>query len=118
MLAKPIIDLPEEYRPSIDDLPGDMQLIAAALEEAFPGMGIPVVMELAQRFGGSPLYIHKLKKTFTEWRNDRIRAMYDRGGVSGRELAWYWRLSQSSIEKILAQPSSQRELEEKQLRLF
>ena len=45
--------------------------------------------------------------------------MYDRGGVTGRELARIWRLSQSSIEKILAKPAtSQRELADKQLKLF
>jgi Mor family transcriptional regulator len=82
-------------------------------------MGVPVVMVLAQRFGGGPLYIRNLKGTFLEWRNDQIRAMYDQGNITGRELAWYWRLSQSSIEKILAEPgNSQRALEEKQMRLF
>ncbi len=110
--------LPEQYRPSMAELPGDMQLIAAAVEEAFPGMGVPVVMVLAHQFGGGPLYIRNLKGSFLEWRNDQIRAMYDQGGISGRELAWYWRLSQSSIEKILAQDGGQRALEEKQLKLF
>lgn len=108
--------LPEQYRPSIDQLPGDMQLIAAAVEEAFPGMGVPVAMLLAVRFGGGQLYIRNLKGSFLEWRNDQIRAMYDQGGITGRELAWYWRLSQSSIEKILAE--APRNKEERQMRLF
>lgn len=99
-----IHQLPEQYRPSVDELPGDMQLIAEVVEESFPGIGIPVVMVLARRFGGSPLYIRKLNGPLLRWRNEQIRAMYDNGGVSGRELAWYWQLSQSSIEKILAQP--------------
>lgn len=96
--------LPDRYRPSVDELPGDVQLVAEAIEESFPGMGVPVVMVLTQRFGGSPLYIRKLNGSLIEWRNDQIRTMYDHGGITGRELAWYWQLSLSSIEKILAQP--------------
>ncbi|MDD2467368.1 MAG: Mor transcription activator family protein [Desulfobulbus sp.] len=96
--------LPGEYRPDVGDLPGDIQLVAEAVEQSFQGMGVPVAMVLAKRFGGSPLYIRKLNGTLLKWRNDQIRAMYDLGGITGRQLAWYWQLSQSSIEKILAQP--------------
>ncbi len=118
-MSDKLLQLPEQYRPAVADLPSDMQLIASAVEEAYPGMGVPVALILAQRFGGSPLYIRKMNGALIEWRNDQIRAMYDQGGITGRELAWYWRLSQSSIEKILAQAgNSQRELAGKQMKIF
>jgi Mor family transcriptional regulator len=94
--------LPEQYRPSVDELPGDNRLIAEAIEESIPGMGVPIVLLLARSFGGSPIYIRKLNGSFLQWRNEQIRAMYDQGGISARKLSWYWQLSQSSIEKILA----------------
>ena len=109
-------NLPQKYLPNLEELPGDMQLIASALEDAFPAMGVQICMVLAQRFGGSPLYIRKLNGAFLEWRNDRIRAMYDQGGITGRELGWYWGLSQSSIEKILAETPKNNK--ERQMQLF
>ena len=110
--------LPEQYRPSIDELKGDMQVIAQAVEEALPGMGIPVLLALA-KVGGGWMYISKMEGATLKWRNDQIRAMYDQGNITGRELARFWGLSQSSIEKILAQPGdSQQELAERQLKLF
>lgn len=99
-----INQLSEQFRLSVGELPGDTQLIAEAIEESLPGLGIPVVLILARKFGGSPLYIRKLNGALLRWRNEQIRSMYDQGGVTGRQLAWFWQLSQSSIEKILAQP--------------
>nr|WP_320010590.1 Mor transcription activator family protein [uncultured Desulfobulbus sp.] len=97
-----VTSIPERYRPSVDNLPGDVQLLAEAVESSFPGMGVPIAMVLSKRFGGSPLYIRKQNGALLKWRNDQIRAMYDGGGITGRQLAWYWQLSQSMIEKILA----------------
>ncbi|WP_028319652.1 hypothetical protein [Desulfobulbus elongatus] len=114
-----LTNLPEQYRPPIDDLPGDMQVIAKAIEMDFPGLGVLIALALAQRVGGGPLYVRRMDRPLLDWRNDQIRAMYDRGEITMRELAWMWRLSLSSVEKILAQPSTkQKALEEKQLRLF
>ena len=111
--------IPAEYLPPIDELPGDMHVLAAGMEERFPGMGVLIVLALAEITGGQWVYIRKMEGPVLSWRNDAIRAMYDRGGVTGRELARIWRLSQSSIEKILAKPAtSQRELADKQLKLF
>jgi Mor family transcriptional regulator len=111
--------LPEQYRPPIDQLPGDMQVIAKAVETDFPGLGVLVALALAQRVGGGWMYIGRMGGALLAWRNDQIRAMYDQGGVTMRELAWMWRLSQSSIEKILAQPmTGQKALDDKQMRLF
>lgn len=123
-MDRQINQLPEQYRPPISELPGDMQAIAQAMEEDFPGLGVRIVLALAQRFPGQWVYIRKMDGPMLAWRNDCIRAMYDQGNITGRELSRFWRLSQSSIEKILAQPGnsqkrlSQESLEEKQMKLF
>jgi Mor family transcriptional regulator len=119
--AYPVTDiagLPAEYRPPIGELPGDMRVIAGALEEDFPGLGVLITLSLAQRLGGGWTYIRRLNNPLIDWRNDQIRAMYDQGGVTVRELARIWRLSQSSIEKILARPSKRAARPDRQMRLF
>lgn len=118
MSDKLIIDLPESYRPSIESLPGDMQMVAEGMEQRFPGMGVLIVMALAETVNGQWVYVRRMDGPMRSWRDDQIRAQYDLGGITIRELARYWGLSQSSIEKILAKPASQGELEKKQMKLF
>lgn len=110
--------MPEQYRPPIDGLPRDMQLIATGMEERFPGLGVLIALALAEIINGQCVYIGQMRGPLRAWRDDLIRAQYDQGGVTIRELASNWRLSQSSIEKILAKPASQGELEQKQMKLF
>ena len=118
-LRTDLAGLPERYRPPIEQLPGDMQVIAQAMEQDFPGFGVLITLSLAQRVGNGWMYIRRLDGPLLDWRNDQIRAMYDQGKVTMRQLARIWRLSQSSIEKILAQPDSSREPKtDRQLRLF
>ena len=110
--------LPAQYHPAIDKLPGDMQVMAQGLEERWPGMGVLIVLSLAEIINGQWVYIRRIDGPIRAWRDDSIRAQYDQGGITIRELARIWGLSQSSIEKILAKPASQEELKEKQLKLF
>lgn len=118
MSDKRITDLPEAYRPAIKALPGDMQMLAAGMEERFPGMGVLIIMALAEIVNGQWVYVRRMDGPMRSWRDDQIRAQYDLGGITIRELARYWGLSQSSIEKILAKPASQAELKSKQMELF
>lgn len=118
MSDKRIIDLPESYRPSIESLPGDMQMMAEGMEQRFPGMGVLIIMALAEIVGGQWVYVRRMDGPMRSWRDDQIRAQYDLGGITIRELARYWGLSQSSIEKILAKPASQAELKSKQMGLW
>ncbi len=101
-----LIKLPEQYRPAIDDLPSDMQVMAAALEEDFPGQSVQIVLSLAQRIGGGWYYVQKLDKLSKDWRNDTIRAMYDTGTYTAKALSRTWRLSLRQIQNIIAQPDS------------
>lgn len=118
MSDRQINRLPEQYRPQIRELPGDMQVIALGMEEDFPGLGVLIALALSHRFPSQWMYIRKMDGPLRAWRDDAIRSMYDQGKFTARELGRYWMLSQSSIQKILAKPPSQEELKEKQLTLF
>ena len=113
-----IIEIPEAYRPTIDNLPGDLRRIAAAIEASIPGEGVRLTLLLAQVFPGLPLYFRKVDEYLRAIRDDAIRAEYDLGGITAKELALKYRLCLRQIEKILARPSSQVELQERQLPLF
>lgn len=117
-----IIDIPEPYRPQIEELPGkDMRLLAEAIEFHRPGDGVALTLLLAQRFPGIPLYMHNVRKLLVAIRDDAIRADYDagRGTVTAKDLALKYRpISLRQIENILARPSSQAELQKRQLPLF
>jgi len=119
MLDKHLLQLPEQYRPTIEQLPRDMQVMASALEEDFPGLGVMIVLSLAQRIGGAWYYVRKMDKLPQQWRNDTIREMYDSGEYTAKVLSRIWRLSHRQVQYILAEAgTTQKELAEKQMRLF
>lgn len=96
-----LLNLPEQYRPSIDDLPRDMGVLARILEEYFPEQGVLIVLVMAHRVGGGLFYVRKLNGLRCAWRNDTIRKMYDSGEYTAKALCRKWRLSQRTIENIL-----------------
>lgn len=104
--AMNLLQLPEQYRPAIDDLPSDMQTIVKALEKDFPGQGMLIILSLAQRVGGAYYYIQMLDKLSKDWRNDTIRKMYDTGKYTAKDLSRLWSLSHRQIQYILAAPDS------------
>jgi len=110
-----VIDIPDEYRPAIEELPGDLQRIAEHIELHRPGRGVEITLLLAQIFRGQNLYIRNIDYLLRQIRDDAIRAEYDRGGVTGRELATRWGLSQRMVEKILASAGKE---DGRQLNLF
>jgi len=118
-LDKHLLQLPEQYWPAIDSLPRDMQAFAEALEQDFPGQAVLILLSLAQRVGGGWYYVPMLDKLSKAWRDDTIRSMYDSGEYTAKDLGRIWRLSHRQVQNILAAPaSSQKALEERQMRLF
>ena len=97
------IDIFQEYWPEIKDLPGDLSLIAAVVEEQLPGHGVEVALLLSKTFRSQELYIHSFDRLFRQWRNDTIRKEYE-NGASVRDLAAKWTLSQRWVEDILGKP--------------
>jgi Mor family transcriptional regulator len=104
MITMDIAKLPEQYQPAIEELPKDMQIMAQALEEDYPGQAVQIVLSLAQRIGGAWYYVGKLDKLPLDWRNDNIRKMYDTGEYTAKDLSRIWRLSIRTIQNILAAP--------------
>lgn len=116
--GRKIIEIPAEYLPEIDELPGDLKRIGAAVEEVSPGEGVRIALLLGQLFPGVPLYPHNVQALARRIRDDAIRAEYDQGEATAKSLAIKNRLSLRRIEQILAQPPSQDELKNKQMRMF
>lgn len=110
-----IMDIPEEYWPGIDDLPGDLAFIARGLEAQLPGQGVRLTLILAQVFKGQPLYIRNIDELLRRVRDDAIRREYDKGGRV-KEIAAAFGLSVRWVEDILSR--ADQAPEERQMRLF
>lgn len=116
-LSKKIIDIPDDYMPEIDELPGDLSRVAAAIDEVLPGQGVRITLVIAQVFPGQPLYIRNIEYLVRRWRDDAIRTQYDGGGVTMLALACDYQLSLARIKQILGRPS-EREDAGRQMRMF
>lgn len=62
--------------PTIDDLPGDLPLIAEVI-------GVAATVKLARRFGGTAFYIPKLQHIDRRTRDKQIREEFDRRTTAG-----------------------------------
>jgi len=109
--------LPAEYRPEIDALPGDLRLIARAVEEELPGFGVLAALAIGNTMPGAKLHVHNVRKIMAAFWEDQLRAEYDAGGVTAQELALKYGIGQRHAEKILASVS-QEKLQSKQMSLF
>lgn len=111
-----IMKIPDEYLPEISDLPGELSQIAEVIEEAYPGMGVPVTLLLAQKFPGQPVYLHNVKALERAVRDDVIRQRYD-SGVKIKKLATEALLSTRQVERILANVGGV-VVDDRQMKLF
>jgi Mor family transcriptional regulator len=101
-------DIPTEYRPSIEELPGELSRIAYEIEQHRSGQGVELTIFLAQIFRGQEIYFRNIDSLKRGMRDDAIRAEYDKGGITVRRLAAKYGLSQSQIEKTLARPNARK----------
>lgn len=113
-MSNGVVHIPEEYRPTIEELPGDLRMIAQVIEEQLPGHGVQVVLILAQAFRGQTIYFRAVDYLLNQMRDDAIRAAYDQG-ERVIDIGLRWRLSRSAVEKILARPDTG---ETRQMKLF
>lgn len=114
---KAIIDIPAEWRPAIDELPGDLRRIAEVLDKRIPDQGVRLTLLIAQEFPGQYVRFHNPKKFLDRWRNAMLRIEYD-SGTSVRELTTLTGLSDRQVRDILNRPDKQGEVKEKQMKLF
>ncbi|SHH33758.1 Mor transcription activator family protein [Desulfofustis glycolicus] len=116
-MKREIIHIPPEHLPSIDELPGDLVLLARGIEAYRPGQGVAMALFLSQVFAGIGVYIRNADDFFRRIRDRAIRRDYD-AGARVKELALKNRLSTRRIEQILAEPPSPAESADRQLKLF
>jgi Mor family transcriptional regulator len=101
-----IIELPDDALPEIEELAGDLRLLAEIV-------GVKPALIVAQRLGGTPLRIPTGRKWILRWRNKMMRAEADRGGITVVDLARKYRLSERQTYNILGsvdEPSKQLKL--------
>ena len=115
MIEKKVIDIPEPYRPKIEDLPGELSRIAAVIEQHRPGQGVELTLFMAQVFRGQNLYFRNIDYLIRQIRDDAIRRGYDQG-AKVKDLALRWHLSKRWVEEILARTG--KEAADAQLSLF
>ena len=122
-MEQSLLQIPQQYWPPVEDLPRDMQTMAEALEQDFPGKGMLILLCLAQRIGGAWYYVRKLDEMPKAWRNDTIRKMYDdkETNYTAKDLSRIWRLSYRQVQNILAEVGkgiASSAMEDKQMKLF
>lgn len=91
-----IIDLPDEALPAIEELPGDLRLLAEIV-------GVRMALVVAQRIGGTHLRVPSLKPWVRRIRDRWMRRTYDQGGITVVELARRVRLGERQTYVILGQ---------------
>ena len=109
-----VVDIPKEYQPAINELPGDLSRIAEVIEEHRPGCGVELALFLGQAFRGQSLYFRNVDYIVRRMRDDIIRAEYD-GGAAVRAIALKWGISTRWVESILSRPGKKND---RQLELF
>lgn len=102
-----IDDLPDEYLPEIDELSGDLRMLAEKV-------GVRTALQISALFDGTPARLYGHRRWVLKWRDKEIRAEYDKGGISIIDLARKVGLSDRHVLTILGKEPG----EDKQLRLF
>jgi len=113
---KKVVTIPDEYKPAIDELPGDLSRIAREIDRHRPGEGVDLTLFLAQVFHGQPVYFRNIMPILRKIRNDAIRREYDAGDCTMLDLASRWGLSHVRIKQILAETGKTHD--SRQQRLF
>jgi len=103
-----ILAIPAKLFPSIAELPGELRHIAEIMAPIIGDelLTVRAVVALSQEYQGAATYIHGMSSFFLKLRNQRIRAEYDQGKISGPQLARKYRLSDRQIWNILGEADS------------
>lgn len=104
-LRKQYQDYMSDFMPEIDELPGDLQLVASSLEKKVPGLGACLAMHLADDLGDY-IYLRNYDNIKTKYRNDWIMRMYgsyhsNGSKVTVREIARTVGLKTRRVEAII-----------------
>ena len=105
-----IDDMPDEYLPAIEELNGDLRMLAELV-------GVRMALRISALFDGTPARLYGHKRWLIKWRDQEIRAEYDRGGISIIDLARKVNLSDRHVLTILGKDDASIAAD-KQLKLF
>jgi len=102
-----IIELPDDALPAIDELSGDLRLLAEIV-------GVRPALRVAQAFGGTSIRVYGVNKWLRRHRDRCMRREYEKGGISGVDLGRKYNISERHIWNILGSA----EADERQMELF
>lgn len=71
--------LPDEFLPTIEELPGELAGLARVIEEVDPGMGVRLALALEAAFRGTSVYFHNADALRRKVRDQRIVERYTAG---------------------------------------
>ncbi len=89
-----VVELPDDALPGIEELTGDLRLLAEIV-------GVAVALRIAQVFGGTPIRIYGVGKWLRRHRDRCIRRDYDQGDITAIELGRKYKLGERQIWNIL-----------------
>lgn len=105
-------EIPDEELPEIDELTADMRLVAEVI-------GVRQALRLAERLGGTTIVLFGFPKWWRRWRDKRIRAAYDAGGITAAQLGRRHQLTERQVYTILGMSDGGVAMkDERQLKLF
>ncbi len=102
-----IIKLPPDALPEIEDLHGDLRMLAEIV-------GVDKALIVAQVADGTPLRIYGGRRWVRKYRDQRMRQEYDQGGITVVDLARRHGLGERQAYNILGKA----EPDNRQLELF
>lgn len=105
--------LPPGMYPRIEELPGDLSLIAVTIEKYAPGNGVAITLALAAIFRGTTSYWHNMDALGRKARDRWLREQFDQG-VRVPQLARTVKLSERQVWDILGKAP----VDDRQGRLF
>jgi Mor family transcriptional regulator len=98
------VTIPEEYWPTVGELPGDLSRLAEIIESHAPALGVKITLAIADEFRGTKIYCHNIDALKRKARNRRIVNQYGKG-VSVPEIARQAGLGERQVWSILGQPA-------------
>lgn len=107
MSSLKISDLPDDAMPKIEELSGDLRILAELV-------GVRQALEISELFDSTPARLYSHDRWKRRWRDRQMRAEYDRGGISVVDLARKYNMSERQAYNILGMEPG----EDKQMKLF
>lgn len=102
-----VIELPDEALPALEELSGDLRLLAEII-------GVRLALRVAQVFSGTPIRVYGVRKWIIRHRDRCMRREYDQGGISGVDLGRKYKVGERQTWYILGSA----EPDERQIRMF